>query len=272
MFVHRVILPLDAIFLVIVCTPSGGPRSPLVILFAVQLIAVTLLASESAPACASPSGTPSCSCSSATLSLSGRIGELPRCPPALPLLRAGQTALAIMGFWVVAICTAFFSSMVSERRSCGAASTEISALAEMASGHRGGDRSRGGGHSLDPSFAPLVSAFPFRRGALWCARRAPARPASACSSAPATTKVLRMGCPSSSGPGRQRRPDGLGEPGAPPSAGTSVSTMIRWLPGCFPAPRTSWCSRCRSTVATRASSCSSMGAACSRPAFPSARW
>ncbi len=48
MMVTRFVLPIDALYLAIVCTPSGGPRSPLVVLFAVQLIAVTLLVSERA--------------------------------------------------------------------------------------------------------------------------------------------------------------------------------------------------------------------------------
>src|SRR5262249_43234688 len=48
MALQRAILPLDAIYLALVTTPGGGPRSQLVVLFAVQLIAVTLLVSERA--------------------------------------------------------------------------------------------------------------------------------------------------------------------------------------------------------------------------------
>lgn len=162
MLVHRAILPLDAVYLAIMTTPSGGPRSPLVILFAVQLIAVTILGSERAGLRIALWDTflfviiP-------TLSLSGRIGEFLgvkqiAAPP------ASQTALAIMGFWAVAICTAVFST-VSERelrRSKG----QITALATMASELEGTDEED---QILAVLLRTLVRSFDFKRGALWCA-------------------------------------------------------------------------------------------------------
>jgi diguanylate cyclase (GGDEF)-like protein len=160
MLVHRLLLPLDAVFLAIVSTPSGGPRSPLVILFAVQLIAVTLLASERA-------GIRMALWDSflflfiPTLSLSSRIGAMlgvhqVAAPP------ASQTAVAIMGFWVVAICTAFFSS-VSERE-LRRSKTETAALAEMASELEG---ETGEQEILSILLRTLVESFPFLRGAMW---------------------------------------------------------------------------------------------------------
>jgi diguanylate cyclase (GGDEF)-like protein len=160
LLLHRAILPLDAVYLVIVTTPSGGPRSPLVVLFAVQLIAVTLLVSERAGIRMALWDTflfifvP-------TLSLSGRIGSMlgvhqVAVPP------AAQTALAIMGFWVVALCTAFFSS-VSERE-LRRSRSEMTALADMAQELEEVDRED---DILSILLRTLVEAFPFQRGALW---------------------------------------------------------------------------------------------------------
>ena len=161
MLVHRAVLPLDSLYLVIVTTPSGGPRSPLVILFAVQLIAVTLLASERAGLRVALWDTflfvfiP-------TLSLSGRLGLLMgvdqvAAPP------GPATAVAIMGFWAVAICTALFSS-VSERE-LRRSKAELSALADMAARLEG---VHGSDEILSILLGTLVDAFDFRRGALWC--------------------------------------------------------------------------------------------------------
>jgi diguanylate cyclase (GGDEF)-like protein len=163
MAIHRLILPLDAVYLAIVCVPSGGPRSPLVVLFAVQLIAVTLLASERA-------GLRMALWDSflfvliPTLSLSGRIGSFlgvsrVAAPPAT------QTTLAIMGFWVVAICTAVFSS-VSERE-LRRSKAEMAALAEMASELEGVVSEE---EILAILLRTVVTSFGFRRGALWCTR------------------------------------------------------------------------------------------------------
>jgi diguanylate cyclase (GGDEF)-like protein len=163
MLVHRAVLPLDAVFLAIVTTPSGGPRSPLVILFAVQLIAVTILGSERAGLRIALWDTflfvmiP-------TLSLSARIGELlgvkrVAAPP------ASQTALAIMGFWAVAICTAVFS-MVSEKE-LRRSKQQITALATMASEMEGTDEED---QILAILLRTLVRSFGFKRGALWCAQ------------------------------------------------------------------------------------------------------
>jgi diguanylate cyclase (GGDEF)-like protein len=165
MAIHRLILPLDAVYLAIVCAPSGGPRSPLVVLFAVQLIAVTLLASERA-------GLRMALWDSflfvliPTLSLSGRIGSFlgvsrVAAPPAT------QTTLAIMGFWVVAICTAVFSS-VSERE-LRRSKAEMGALAEMASELEGVVSEE---EILAILLRTVVTSFGFRRGALWCTRSA----------------------------------------------------------------------------------------------------
>jgi len=160
MFLHRAILPLDAVYLAVVTAPGGGPRSQLVVLFAVQLIAVTLLVSERA-------GIRIALWDSflfiiiPTLSLSGRIGSILgiREVAAVP---AAETALAIMGFWVVALCTAFFSS-VSERE-LRRSKAELQSLAAMAQHLEG---LQGDAEILSLFLRTVVDDFPFRRGALW---------------------------------------------------------------------------------------------------------
>lgn len=163
MLVHRLVLPLDAVYLAVLSTPSGGPRSPLVVLFAVQLIAVTLLGSPRAGLRTALWDTflfiliPS-------LSLNGHIGEFlgvrqVAVPP------AAQTTVAILGFWVVAACTAVFSS-VSERE-LRRSKAEMSALAEMASALEGVGEEE---EILAILLKTLVRAFELKRGALWYIR------------------------------------------------------------------------------------------------------
>ncbi len=163
MVVHRAVLPLDAVFLAIVTTPSGGPRSQLVVLFAAQLIAVTLLASQRA-------GVRVALWDSflfvliPTLSLSGSIARLlgahvVAAPP------ASETALAIMGFWVVALCTAFFST-VSERE-LRRGKAELESLASMASRL---ETIQGEEEVLSLVLETIVETFPLHRGALWWLR------------------------------------------------------------------------------------------------------
>ena len=160
MALQRAVLPIDAIYLAIVTTPSGGPRSQLVILFAVQLIAVTLLVSQRA-------GLRMALWDSflflviPTLSLSGRIGSilgvrLVAAPP------AAETALAIMGFWAVAVCTAFFSSV--NERELRRSKSELAELAELAGEIEVLSKE-------DEIFSALLRAlmrtFGFRRAAVW---------------------------------------------------------------------------------------------------------
>jgi diguanylate cyclase (GGDEF)-like protein len=163
MLVLRAILPLDAVYLVLVTTPAGGPRSELVVLFAVQLIAVTLLVSERA-------GIRIALWDSflfiliPTLSLSDRIGSFlgvheVAAPP------AAETALAIMGFWVVALCTAFFSSV--NERELRRSKSELEALADMADRLEGVQEEE---EILKLFLQTVVEAFPVKRGALWWTR------------------------------------------------------------------------------------------------------
>jgi diguanylate cyclase (GGDEF)-like protein len=161
--VQQIVLPIDAIYLAVVTTAGGGPRSPLMVLFAVQLISVTLLVSARA-------GIRMALWDSflfiliAALSLSHWVGSwLGVDVDADP--GAAGTALAIIGFWAVAVCTAFFAS-VSERE-LRRSKAELEALAEMATRLEG---VLAEAEILAVLLRTLIDAFPFRRGALWWTR------------------------------------------------------------------------------------------------------
>jgi diguanylate cyclase (GGDEF)-like protein len=157
------ILPLDAVYLAIVTTPGGGPRSPLIVLFSVQLIAATLLVSERA-------GISMALWDSflliiiPTLSLSKRITSLlgvgsVAAPP------AADTALAIVGFWLVALCTVAFSSV--RERQLRRSQADLEALAGMAA--RLGEM-LSETEVLALLLETLLDGFSFRRGAVWWTR------------------------------------------------------------------------------------------------------
>jgi diguanylate cyclase (GGDEF)-like protein len=158
--IRRVVLPLDALYLAIVTTPGGGPRSQLVVLMSVQLIAVTLLASERA-------GIRMAAWDSfvfvmiPALSLSDWVASLVGAHVASGPTGA-ETGLAILGFWAVALGTAFFSS-ISERE-LRRSKRALEALAEMAGRL---DGVIGEAEILAVLLQTLIDAFPFRRGAVW---------------------------------------------------------------------------------------------------------
>jgi diguanylate cyclase (GGDEF)-like protein len=163
MVIHRAVLPLDAVYLAVVVAASGGPRSPFLILFAVQLISVTLLASGRAGLRTALWDTflfvlmPSAPLTTRVASFLG-VHHV-----AVPT--SMQTTLAIAGFWAVAGSTSIFSS-VSERE-LRRSKAEMAALAEMASGLEGlGDEEE----ILGLLLRTMVNAFPLRRGALWFVR------------------------------------------------------------------------------------------------------
>ena len=163
MLVHRAVLPLDAVYLAVITAASGGPHSPFLILFAVQLIAVTLLASGRAGLRTALWDTflfvlmPSAALTTRVASFLGVHHVV--------VPNSMDITLAIAGFWAVAGCTAVFSS-VSERE-LRRSKAEMAALAEMASGLEGlGEEEE----ILGLLLRTLISAFPLRRGALWYVR------------------------------------------------------------------------------------------------------
>lgn len=193
MVVHRAVLPFDAVYLVTVTAVSGGPHSPFLILFAVQLIAVTLLASARAGLRTALWDTflfvlmPSTSLANGVASMLGvHHVQVPT---------GTQTTLAIAGFWAVAGCTAVFSS-VSERE-LRRSKAEMAALADMASGLEGlGDEEE----ILGLLLGTLVESFPFQRGVSWHMRDGrpvglavdPGRPAAVNRQVPVTAPTDRV--------------------------------------------------------------------------------
>jgi diguanylate cyclase (GGDEF)-like protein len=163
MMIHRAVLPLDAVYLAIVTAASGGPKSPFLMLFAIQLIALTLLASPRAGLRTALWDTllfvlmPS---AALTTWVAGLLGVHHVVIPTNQ-----QVIIAIAGFWAVAGCTAVFSS-VSERE-LRRSKSEMAALAEMASELEGVGEEE---EILGVLLQTLVAAFPLKRGALWYVR------------------------------------------------------------------------------------------------------
>jgi diguanylate cyclase (GGDEF)-like protein len=165
--VHRAMLPLDSVYLALITAPTGGPRSELEFLFAIHLIAVTLLASPR-------TGIRIALWDSflfifiATFTLEGQIGRF----LGVRLVQnpdTTQVAVAIMAFWAVALCTAFFSS-VSERE-LRRSKAELSALASLAAEL---EQRRHADQILPILLRASLDAFGFARGAVYWgdARRA----------------------------------------------------------------------------------------------------
>ena len=163
LLVHRFVLPLDAVFLAVVTAVSGGPDSPFLILFAVQLIAVTLLASGRAGLRTALWDTflfvlmPIATLTTRVASLLGVHG--------VSIPNGTRVTLAIAGFWAVAGCTTLFSA-VSERE-LRRSKAEMAALAELASGL---EKMREDENILALLLESLIGAFPMRRGVLWYMR------------------------------------------------------------------------------------------------------
>jgi two-component system, cell cycle response regulator len=160
--VHQTMLLVDVVYLTLVVIPTGGPRSQLVFLFYVHLIAVTLLGSHR-------SGLRIALCDTFVFTvihafnLEPRIGDLlglvGRANPAVVPER--EVALSIVAFWLVALCTASFS-FVNER-DLRRSRDELRVLADM-------------GAALEQAQAPddvikvllekAAEAFGFERGAV----------------------------------------------------------------------------------------------------------
>jgi two-component system cell cycle response regulator len=159
--IHQLLLPLDSVYLAALMATSGGAQSDLLILFTVQLIAVTLLASTR-------TGVRIALWDSVLLIA---INVLSLGAPVAHLLGFGEVtspaasvvAVRIMGFWAVALCTACFSS-VSERelrRSKGQLDALTTMAAEM-------EASNNADEIMPILLRTVMAAFDFRRGAvLW---------------------------------------------------------------------------------------------------------
>ncbi|HTW09467.1 MAG TPA: sensor domain-containing diguanylate cyclase, partial [Acidimicrobiales bacterium] len=126
---QQMLLPVDSVYLAMLTVPSGGAQSDLIWLFAVQLIAVTLLAGRR-------TGLRVAMWDSALLlaismlKLNGPLGELLGAPQVyVPSVQA--IMVRISGFWAVTLCTAYFS--VLSERELRRSKAQLDALTKMAS-------------------------------------------------------------------------------------------------------------------------------------------
>jgi diguanylate cyclase (GGDEF)-like protein len=127
--VQQMLLPVDSVYLALLTVPAGGAQSDVLLLFTVQLISVTLLASPR-------TGVRLAMWDSAllvaisVLQLGGPVGELLGSPQVVSP-SSGAVALRIAGFWAVALSTAYFSAL--SERELRRSKAQLDALTTMAS-------------------------------------------------------------------------------------------------------------------------------------------
>ena len=127
MNVPAIMLVVDVVYIALIMAPTGGPRSELVFLFYVHLIAVTLLGTHR-------TGLRIALCDSLlfillySFSLNTRVSRVLGAS-AVQHPSTSAIMLSILAFWLVALCTAFFS-WVNERE-LRRSREELQALAEM---------------------------------------------------------------------------------------------------------------------------------------------
>jgi diguanylate cyclase (GGDEF)-like protein len=126
---QQALLPVDPVYLAVLALPSGGAQSDFILLFTVQLISVTLLASPRA-------GIRLALWDSVLLvsvtwfQLGGPLGQWLGTPQVVTPT-AGAVALRIGGFWAVALTTAAFSAL--SERELRRSKAHLDALTTMAS-------------------------------------------------------------------------------------------------------------------------------------------
>jgi diguanylate cyclase (GGDEF)-like protein len=152
-------LLVDVVYLTLVVIPTGGPRSQLVFLFYVHLIAVTLLGSHR-------SGLRIALCDTFVFTvihvfgLEASIGNLLGGPDPV-VVPEREIALSIVAFWVVALCTASFS-FVNERE-LRRNRDELRVLAEMGADL---EQAQAPDDVIEVLLAKAAEAFGFERGAV----------------------------------------------------------------------------------------------------------
>jgi diguanylate cyclase (GGDEF)-like protein len=156
---HHTMLLVDVAYLILVVTPTGGPRSQLIFLFYVHLLAVTLLGGPR-------SGLRIAFSESFVLvlihvvPLDSDLSEVLRAHrPLVPSAR--EVTLSIVALWVVALCTAFFS-FVNERE-LRRTRDELRILTEMGVAL---ERAQAPDDVIGVLLAKATEAFGFKRGAV----------------------------------------------------------------------------------------------------------
>ncbi len=126
---QQMLLPVDSLYLAILTVPSGGAQSDFILLFAVQLIAVTLL-------CSPRTGVRLALWDSvllisiSVLGLADTVGQFLGASRVLAPA-PGAVELRIVGLWAVAVSTAYFSAL--SERELRRSKAQLDALTRMAS-------------------------------------------------------------------------------------------------------------------------------------------
>jgi diguanylate cyclase (GGDEF)-like protein len=126
---QQMLLPIDSVYLAMLTVPSGGAQSDFILLFAVQLVAVTLLASpRTGVRLALWDSVLLISIS--VLGLEGPVGQFLGAPQVVTP-SSGAVAVRIIGLWAVAVSTAYFSAL--SERELRRSKAQLDALTQMAS-------------------------------------------------------------------------------------------------------------------------------------------
>jgi two-component system cell cycle response regulator len=157
------LLPVDSAYLALLMVPAGPAQSFFVLLFTVQLIAVTLLASPR-------TGVRLAMWDSAlllaisVLQLGGPVGKLLGTPQVVNP-SSGAVALRIVGFWAVALSTAYFSSL--SERELRRSKAQLDALTKMAAEmEKSMEASCGAEEIVAILLRSVAPAFAFKRVAM----------------------------------------------------------------------------------------------------------
>lgn len=166
---RHMLLPVDSFYLAALTVPSGGAQSDFIWLFTVQLIAVTLLASPR-------TGVRMALCDSVlllaitVLRLAVPLGQMLGSSQ-VDTPSAGVVAVRISGFWAVALCTAYFSSL--SERDLRRAKAQLDALTQMAADMEESIEAGYGAAEIEAVLLRSVMApFGFRRAAVIWERKA----------------------------------------------------------------------------------------------------
>ena len=160
---QQVLIPVDSLYLALLTVPSGGAQSGFIWFFAVQLIALTLLAGPR-------TGVRVALWDSALLlaitflQLGPAVAQVLGVPQ-IYTPSAGAVAVRISGFWAVALCTAGFAA-VSERE-LRRSKAQLDALSAMARDMEAAMEQGTGAAAVIPVLlSSIIETFGFERAAV----------------------------------------------------------------------------------------------------------
>ena len=126
---QQMLLPIDSVYLAVLTVPSGGAQSDFILLFAVQLIAVTLLASPRTGVRLAHVGLGPPD-RHLVARIGGPIGQLLGAQKVVSP-STGAVVVRIVGLWAVVVSTAYFSAL--SERELRRSKAQLDALTQMAS-------------------------------------------------------------------------------------------------------------------------------------------